>query len=67
MSSPDIPDWNMDSIIERDIRTSDEILRILRTWDDAYNNISAGQVASDNIPSAEQQAMIEEFKKKGWV
>lgn len=67
MSSPDIPDWNMDSIIERDIRTSDELLRILRTWDDAYNNISATQAASDSGPSAEQQAMIEEFKKKGWV
>ena len=67
MSSPDITDWNMDSIIERDIRTSDEILKILRTWDDAYNNITTDQVASDSVPSAEQQAMIEEFKKRGWV
>jgi len=67
MSSPDITDWNMDSIIERDIRTSDEILRILHAWDDAYNNITTGQVSSDSVPSAEQQAMIEEFKKKGWV
>ena len=67
MSSPDIMDWDMDSIIERDVRTSDEILKILHTWDDAYNNITTGQAASDNIPSAEQQAMIEEFKKKGWV
>lgn len=67
MSSPDITDWNMDSIIERDIRTSDEILKILRTWDDAYNNIATDQVTSDSVPSAEQQAMIEEFKKKGWV
>ena len=67
MSSPDIMNWNMDSIIERDIRTSDEILKILHTWDDAYNNITTGQVASDNVPSAEQQAMIEEFRKKGWV
>lgn len=67
MSSPDITDWNMDSIIERDIRTSDEILKILRTWDDAYKNITTDQVNSDSVPSAEQQAMIEEFKKKGWV
>lgn len=67
MSAPDITDWNMDSIIERDIRTSDEILRILRSWDDAYNNITTDQVVSDSVPSAEQQAMIEEFKKKGWV
>ena len=67
MSSPDITDWNMDSIIERDIRTSDEILRILRTWNDAYNNITTGKEAPDSVPSAEQQAMIEEFKKKGWV
>ena len=67
MSSPDIMNWNMDSIIERDIRTSDEILKILHTWDDAYNNITTGQAESDNVPSAEQQAMIEEFRKKGWV
>ena len=53
--------------VERDIRTSDEILKILRTWDDAYNNVTTGQEASDNAPSAEQQAMIEELKKKGWV
>ncbi len=67
MSSPDITDWNMDSIIERDVRTSDEILKILRTWDDAYNNITTDRMVSDSVPSAEQQAMIEEFKKKGWV
>ena len=67
MASPDYVDWDMDSIIERDIRTSDEVLRILKTWDDAYKNIAVPQPSLEDAPSAEQQAMIEEFKKKGWV
>ncbi len=65
MASPDISDWNMDSIIERDVRVSDEILKILNQWDNSYVNDAAPM--SSESPSEEQQAMIEEFKKKGWV
>ena len=65
MASSDILDWNMDSIVERDVRVSDEILKILTQWDNSYNNDTA--TLSGESPSEEQQAMIEEFKKKGWV
>ncbi len=65
MASSDILDWNMDSIVERDVRVSDEILKILTQWDNSYNNDTAP--LSGESPSEEQQAMIEEFKKKGWV
>lgn len=42
-------------------------LKIFRPCDDAKNNITTDQMTSGNVPSAEQQAMKEEFKKKGWV
>lgn len=66
MAVSDIHDWDLDSIVERDIRVSDEILRILKSWDDAYKNVPAQQQEAQK-PSAEQQALIERFKKNGWV
>ena len=65
MASPSITDWNMDSIVERDIRVSDEILGILQTWDSSY--VDGNSKQKMDSPSEEQQAMIEEFKKKGWI
>ncbi len=65
MASTTYVDWNLDSIVERDIRVSDEILNIIETWDKDYG-VSSSSVSKE-IPSAEQQAMIDEFKKKGWV
>ena len=68
MASPSITDWDLDSIIERDIRTSDRILEILNSWNQEYKNSYESKPVDDaGQPSAEQQAMIEEFKKKGWV
>lgn len=65
MASPEILDWNLDSIVERDVRVSDEILKILAKWDNSYTNDTTS--LSDESPSEEQQAMIDEFKKKGWI
>lgn len=68
MASPSITDWDLDSIIERDIRTSDRILEILDSWNQEYKESIESKSTDDaGQPSAEQQAMIEEFKKKGWV
>ncbi|MCD8370267.1 MAG: DUF262 domain-containing HNH endonuclease family protein [Clostridiales bacterium] len=62
----DTADWNMDSIMKRDLRVSDEIIAVLNRWNNEYLNIP---VAADKEeePSAEDLARIEEFKKKGWI
>ena len=65
MASPEIMDWNMDSIVERDIRVSDEILSILKMWEYSYTDDV--HQSSGEVPTIEQQAMIDEFKKRGWV
>ena len=59
-------DWNLDNIAERDIRVSDALKAVLKRWNDEY--VADPVVSVDTAaPSAEQLAMIEEFKKKGWV
>lgn len=56
----------MDSIVERDVHIVDEILRILKCWDDEYINKFTAQ-GEKQQPSEEQIAMMELFRKKGWV
>lgn len=66
LGNSDTADWNMDSIMKRDIRVSDEIIAILKRWNDEYHNVTVyNQV--DEGPSPEVLAMIEEYKRKGWV
>jgi len=66
MAELDTDDWSLDNIAERDIRVSDALKAVLKKWNDQY--IAEPVVAKDeSAPSAEQLAMIEEFKKKGWV
>ncbi len=66
MSKLDSDDWNLDNIAERDIRVSDALKAVLKRWNDEY--VADPVVSVDTAaPSAEQLAMIEEFKKKGWV
>ena len=38
MAGPEYTDWNLDSIVERDIRITDEILDILTQWDREYQD-----------------------------
>ena len=66
MAELDTDDWSLDNIAERDIRVSDALIAVLKKWNDEY---IADSVTTKNeaTPSAEQLAMIEEFKKKGWV
>lgn len=66
MGTANIQDWNLDSIVERDIRVSDEILKTLQKWEDEYNNAKPASAAPTE-PSDEQKALIEQFKKNGWV
>ena len=64
MSSPDILDWDLDSIVERDIRVSDEIHGILKKWDDEYKGIPA---EDKPVATEEEVAMINHLKEKGLI
>lgn len=66
LGTSDITDWNMDSIMKRDIRISDEIIAILNRWNNEYLNILVVDSKAE-IPSEDDLARIEEFKKKGWI
>ena len=66
MGTSDVMDWNLDSIMKRDIRVSDEVVKILKRWNDEYLNIPAVDNKTEK-PSEEDLARIEEFKKKGWI
>jgi hypothetical protein len=65
MGISDVQDWNMDSIMKRDIRVSDSITKILKNWNDNYLNLP--DKTPVDKPSDEDLARIEEFKKKGWI
>ena len=60
-----IDNWNLDSITERDLRITDIIVKILKRWDDEY--IAQSSCDQKEMPTEEQLAQIEEFKKKGWI
>lgn len=66
LGTSDVSDWNMDSIMKRDIRVSDEIIAILNRWNNEYLNIPVNEIKAEE-PSEEDLARIEEFKKKGWI
>ena len=65
MGTSDIQEWNLDSIMKRDIRITDSIIKIIKKYNQDYSNI-LDQKQVDK-PSAEDLARIEEFKKKGWI
>ncbi len=66
MGTSGVTEWDLESITKRDIRISDNIMNILKKWNDAYLNIPVSDATEDK-PSDEQLAQIEEFKKKGWI
>ena len=65
MGTSDVHEWDMDSIMKRDIRVSDSITAILKKWNNEYLNIPSETPVDE--PTAEDLARIEEFKKKGWI
>lgn len=60
-----IDNWNLDSITERDLRITDIIVKALKRWNNEYMAQSSGD--QKEMPTEEQLAQIEEFKKKGWI
>lgn len=65
MSSLQFADWGLDDIAERDVRVSDEIIAILKRWDDEYRTASIPNAESGL--SEEERAMLEKFKQMGLV
>lgn len=60
-----IDNWNLDSITERDLRITDIIVKTLKRWNNEYMAQSSSE--QKEMPTEEQLAQIEEFKKKGWI
>lgn len=65
MGTSEIAEWDMDSIMKRDIRISDSIMALLAKWNNDYLNVPTA--STEEKPSEEDLARIEEFKKKGWI
>lgn len=66
MGVSELMEWNLDTIMKRDIRVSDEIVKILNRWNREYSDVSI-EHDGEEVPTDEDLARIEEFKKKGWI
>lgn len=64
MGTSSVTEWDLDAIVERDVRIQDAIMKLFEQWRDAYVKSSEDVVET---PSAEDLARIAEFKKKGWI
>ena len=62
----EIYEWNLDSIMTRNIRILDSVKNILRQWSDTYNNISIDST-KETQPTDSDLEKIEEYKRKGWI
>lgn len=60
-----INEWELDNISERDIRICDAIKNIFDEWNSNYINYNIKK--NLNVPSDEEKAKIEEFRRKGWI
>lgn len=66
MGTSEVMDWNLESIMKRDLRISDEMAKIFARWNSEYLNFPIDKEKAD-VPSEEDLAQIEEFKRKGWI
>ena len=66
MGTSEVMDWNLDSIMKRDLRISDEMAKIFARWNGEYLNFPIDKEKAE-VPSEEDLAQIEEFKRKGWI
>ena len=64
MGRSEVMEWNLDSIIKRDLRISDEMAEIFARWNSEYLNFPIDKEKAE-VPSEEDLAQIEEFKRKG--
>lgn len=62
----EIDEWNLDSIMTRNIRILDSVKNILRQWNDTYNKISIDST-KETQPTDSDLEKIEEYKRKGWI
>lgn len=60
-----LQDWNLDDITERDLKLSDEIISKLDSWRKKYEEQL--ELAVKQVPTPEELAMIEDFKKRGLI
>lgn len=65
MGNSDVQEWDMNSIMKRDIRVSDSIIAVLKKWNNEYIDVQSETVVDK--PTAEDLARIEEFREKGWI
>ena len=66
MGTSEVMEWNLDSIMKRDLRISDEMAEIFARWNSEYLNCPIDKEKAE-VPSEEDLAQIEEFKRKGWI
>ena len=66
MGRSEVMEWDLDSIMKRDLRISDEMAEIFARWNKEYLNFPIDKEKAD-VPSEEDLAQIEEFKRKGWI
>ena len=66
MGRSEVMEWDLDSIMKRDLRISDEMAEIFARWNSEYLNFTIDKEKAD-VPSEEDLAQIEEFKRKGWI
>lgn len=66
MGTSEVMDWDLDSIMKRDLRISDEMAEIFARWNKEYLNCPIDKEKAE-VPSEEDLAQIEEFKRKGWI
>lgn len=65
IGTSEVKDWDMESIMKRDIRISDDIIALLDKWNSDY--LTSTIYATKGKPSEEDLARIEEFKRRGWI
>ena len=66
MGRSEVMEWNLDSIMKRDLRISDEMAEIFARWNSEYLNFPIDKEKAE-VPSEEDLDQIEEFKRKGWI
>ena len=66
MGTSEVMEWNLDSIMKRDLRISDEMSEIFARWNSEYLNFPIDKEKAE-VPSEEDLDQIEEFKRKGWI
>lgn len=60
-----VHEWGLDDIVERDVRMADMVLKIFCQWNADYDGMNASTQVT--APSADELALIEKFRKNGWV